>query len=94
MMGVGVGVLGMKGCVNRGERLAGELQGDSGRSRCSPLSGRLAGGLLSSSQQRERDPGQAGWGVLLTHRVLEVEILGVSGHWHPRQEGQNVIVRL
>lgn len=30
----------------------------------------------------------------LTHRVLEVEILGVSGHWHPRQEGQNVIVRL
>lgn len=32
--------------------------------------------------------------AVLTNRVLEVEILGVSGHWHPRQEGQNVVVRL
>lgn len=29
-----------------------------------------------------------------THRVLEVEVLGVSGHWHPRQESQDVIVCL
>lgn len=29
-----------------------------------------------------------------TYRVLEVEVLGVSGHWHPRQESQDVIVCL
>lgn len=58
------------------------------------LWGQQAGGLLRPPRQRGGTWSGVGWDVALTHRVLEVEILGVSGHWHPRQEGQNVIVRL
>lgn len=55
--------------------------------------GPRAGGLLGSAQQRERGTRHA-VGVVLTHRVLEVEVLSVSGHWHARQEGQDIVVGL
>lgn len=45
----------------------------------------LWGGGRKKHGERKRFP---------THRVLEVEVLGVSGHWHPRQKSQDVIVCL
>lgn len=70
-----------------------------GRGREEGLSGELggtqagAGGLLGPPS-RGRGAGAGRAGVVLTHRILEVEVLGVSGHWHTRQEGQDVIVGL
>ena len=55
--------------------------------------GPRGGGLLGSAQQRERGTRHA-VGVVLTHRVLEVEVLSVPGHRHARQEGQDVVVGL
>lgn len=82
-----VSVLGRKGATWRAEAgpIAEQVQ---------PVpQGPRAGGLLGSAQQRERGTRHA-VGVVLTHRVLEVEVLSVSGHRHARQEGQDVIVGL
>lgn len=76
-----------------GRGLLGEPRRDPQRSRCSrrPRGRRQA--VCSGEPSRGRE-GPGALRVVLTHRAFEVEVLGVSGHRHARQEGQDVVVGL
>lgn len=70
----------------------GRLENGEGGARRAETAGRWSAWAIRAEGEKDQEQG---WGRrAATHRVLEVEVLGVSGHRHPRQKGQDVVVGL